>query len=150
MLKMRKKNHVYSGTLVNQKGFTLLSMLLTISILFMTVPFLEYVTKSLSYTTNYTDLSFYQLFHFIRDDILRSTDFTIEDQTISLNSIDGTTISYERYQKIIRRQVDGTGHEVFIQDNIEDLSFEKISYGVKAIIKTTDGVVYEKNFNVYQ
>lgn len=138
------------GTLVNQKGFTLLSMLLAISILFITVPFLEYLTKSLDYTTNYKDLSFYQLFHFMRDDIIRSTDVEIGKQKISLTAIDGSTVTYEKYNDIIRRQVDGTGHEVFIQKNIEDLSFEKISYGIKAIITTKDGAVYEKKFNVYQ
>lgn len=150
MSNKKKKSSVCSDTLNNQKGFTLLSMLFTISILFMTVPFLEYVTKSLSYTTNYTDLSFYQLFHFIRDDIIRSTDFTISNQTLSLESINGTTVTYEKYKEIIRRQVNGAGHEVFIQNNVENLSFEKISYGVKAIITTTDGAVYEKKFNVYQ
>lgn len=150
MLNKKKKKHAYSGTLSNQKGFTLLSILLAISILFITIPFLEYVTKSLDYTTNYTDLSFYQLFHFMRDDIIRSTDYTIGDQVISLHSLAGTMVTYEKYQDIIRRRVNGEGHEVFIQKNIEDLTFEKISYGVKAIITTTDGAVYEKKFTIYQ
>lgn len=86
----------------------------------------------------------------MRDDIIRSTDFAIENQTISLTAIDGTNVTYEKYNDIIRRQVDGTGHEVFIQKNIKDLSFEKISYGVKAIITTTDGAIYEKKFTIYQ
>lgn len=150
MLNKKKKKHAYSGTQINQKGFTLLSTLLTISILFITVPFLEYITKSLDYTTNYTDLSYYQLFHFMRDDIIRSTDFAIDGQKLSLNTFSETTVGYEQYEDIIRRQVDGAGHEIFIQKNVANLSFEKISYGVKAIITTKDGEVYEKKFTVYQ
>ena len=150
MSNKKKKKHAYSGTLRNQKGFTLLSLLLTISIVFITVPFLEYITKSLDYTTNYIDLSYYQLFHFMRDDIIRSTDYSIDGRTLSLNTIAGTTVSYDQYKDIVRRQVDGAGHEIFIQKNVADLSFEKLSYGVKAIITTEDGEVYEKKFTVYQ
>lgn len=149
MLNMRKKSHACSGMLVNQRGFTLLSMLLTIAILFITVPFLEYITKSLSVTTNYTVLSSYQFFHFMRDDLIRSTNYTIGNQTISLNDIDGSTVSYEKYQNIIRRQVNGTGHEIVIRD-VKSLSFEEISYGIKTIITTTNGAVYEKKFTIYK
>ncbi|WP_404453004.1 ComGF family competence protein [Virgibacillus necropolis] len=145
---MRKKRHVCSDILVKQKGFTLLSTLLTIAILFITVPFLEYITKSLSYTTNYTDLSANQLFHFMRDDLIRSTDYTIGNQVVSLKAIDGTTVTYEKYEDIIRRQVDSTGHEVVIR-NVKSLSFEEISYGIKTIIITMDGAVYEKKFTIY-
>ncbi|ASN05243.1 competence type IV pilus minor pilin ComGF [Virgibacillus necropolis] len=149
MLKVRKKNRACLGMLVNQRGFTLLSMLLTIAIVFITVPFLEYLTKSLSYTTNYTDLSFSQFFHFLRDDLIRSTNYTIGNEVISLNALDGTTVTYEKYQDIIRRQVDGTGHEVVIR-NIKSLSFEEISYGIKTIITTLDGIVYEKKYTFFK
>lgn len=149
MLKMRKKNHVYTDILINQSGFTLLSMLLTISILFITIPFLEYITKSLSYTTNYVDLSASQFFHFMHDDIIRSTAFTINDKIISLTAIDGTTVSYEKYHDIIRRQIDGQGHEVIIR-NIQNLSFEKLAHGINTKIITTDGAVYEKKFTIYK
>lgn len=84
----------------------------------------------------------------MRDDLLRSNSFIIEDQSISLEALDGTTVTYEKYQTLIRRQVNGTGHEVFIRD-IKTLSFEKISYGIKARITTMNGEVYEKNLNFY-
>lgn len=148
MLNKNKRSHACLDFLHNQRGFTLLSMLLTLAILFITVPFLEYVTKTLNNPSNYTDLSFYQFFHFLRDDILRSNDFIIENQSLSLDATDGTTVSYQKYETIIRRQVDGTGHEVFLR-NIRDLSFKKISYGVKVTITTMNGAVYEKNLNFY-
>ncbi|ASK63203.1 hypothetical protein CFK37_14125 [Virgibacillus phasianinus] len=150
MLKRKKKSHVYTDTLFNQQGFTILSMLLAITILFITIPFLEYMTKSLSYTTNYTDLSYHQFFHFFRDDLLRSTNYTIGDQAVYFHAIDGTKVTYEKYQDIIRRQVDGTGHEVVINGNVKNAFFEKISYGVKVTITTKDGANYEKIFTVYQ
>ncbi|MFZ3577849.1 competence type IV pilus minor pilin ComGF [Virgibacillus sp. DJP39] len=146
---MKKKSRAYMGMLVNQKGFTLLSMLLTVAMLFITIPFLEYMTKSLSYTNNYTDLSYYQFFHFFRDDLIRSTNYTTYDQGIALSAVDGTIVTYEKYENVIRRQVNGTGHEVVIR-GINSLNFESITYGIKTVISTTDGAVYEKKFTVYK
>ncbi|WP_430785286.1 competence type IV pilus minor pilin ComGF [Virgibacillus flavescens] len=148
MLNKNKRSHACLDFLNNQRGFTLLSMLLTLAILFITVPFLEYVTKSLNNPSNYTDLSFYQFFHFMRDDILRSNEFIIENQALSLDATDDTTVTYQKYENLIRRQVDGAGHEVFLR-NVSDMSFEKISYGVKVTITTLNGAVYEKKFNFY-
>jgi competence protein ComGF len=68
---------------------------------------------------------------------------------IEIEAVDHTMSSYDQYQQIIRRQKNGTGHDIALQ-NVRDVQFSSISFALLTI-KVTDlkGVTYEKNLHVY-
>lgn len=153
MLKRLKKQDAFTVIHKNNQGFTLISILLTITILFTTLPLLGYLIKSATYTSNYDELSIQQFFHYLRDDFLIATDYDVSTNKITLGLENGTQASIESYTNtakdvLIRRRVDGFGHEVYLM-NIEAVTFSPISYGVHVIVTSLQGEQYEKTIIFY-
>lgn len=56
---------------------------------------------------------------------------------------DGSIIRYELYQDKIRRRVNGTGHEVFLQKT-GAFRVEEDDYGIILAVTSLDGNVFER------
>lgn len=116
----------------------------------MTLPFVSYLTKTISYSSNYDAMSVQQFFYFLRDDVITATDIIIsEPEKVHLYHYNGTVITFEKYQDQIRRQIDGTGHEVYLRD-IKEVRFTSNPFGVHASITTKQGEQFEKIIILYQ
>ncbi|WP_176555818.1 competence type IV pilus minor pilin ComGF [Virgibacillus ndiopensis] len=133
----------------NEQGFTFITLLVTITIFFMTLPFVGYIPKTITYSSNYDEISVLQFFNFLRDDVIKATDFTIDSNRINLNMKDGTVVSFEQYGDIIRRQVDGQGHEIYLHD-IKNFELKPLPYGIHLTITSIQGDNYEKSIIFYR
>lgn len=132
----------------NDKGFTFLSALLTITILFITLPFTTYLVKGINFTSNYEELSLQQFYYFLRDDVIKSTELIVEPTKVTLQNYDGSLVTIEKYQNLIRRQIDGQGHEIYLR-NIQEALFTNTSNGFRVSITSTQGEQYEKTIIFY-
>src|SRR5699024_9365095 len=139
--------YVYMAIRKNEQGFTLISMLITITILFTTLPFLVYLIQSVSISSNYQEISVHHFFHFLRDEFIGAKEYKIENNTIILE-YPSETVSIEKFGSLIRRQVDGRGHEIFLRD-VDTITFTSLLFGVKTEIKTLQGEQYEKTIIFY-
>jgi len=139
--------------LSSERGFTLLETLLTFSLLLLIIsistsilhPFIQNNVKNDS-------LNFLEWDNFIfkvQNDINAGIRVTSTLHRIQIEAADHSISSYEQYQQIIRRQKNGTGHDIALQ-NIKDIQIYPISFALLTI-KVTDlkGVTYERNLNVY-
>lgn len=133
---------VYTAIRKREKGFTFISSLLMISIIFMTIPFTTYLVKAVDFTSNYDQLSVNQFFYFLRDEVIKSTDLTIEPTKLTLLQPDGTRVSLEKYDDLIIRRHKG-GFEIYLR-HIQDVHFKSASYGLHASITTLNGDQFEK------
>src|SRR5690625_4902502 len=113
----------------HQRGFTMVSMLITMTILIITLPLLTHVTKHVSYSSNYDELSVQQFFHFLRDECMQTTAYKVDNKKVVLDLPDGKKATLQRYNNLIQRQVDGKGFEVFLRD-VKGLQFSELPYGV--------------------
>ncbi|HLR62413.1 MAG TPA: ComGF family competence protein [Lentibacillus sp.] len=136
-------NSVYTGIRKNEQGFTFISIFLAVSIIFMTIPFTAYLTKTADYTTNYDRLSVQQFFFFLRDEVIRASDIIVEPTKITLLQPDDSRVLLEQYDDLIIRQLDEEGFEVYLR-NVRDVQFAPLSYGLHASITTTNGDQFEK------
>ncbi|GAA0443386.1 hypothetical protein GCM10008983_20750 [Lentibacillus halophilus] len=149
---MRKKEAiqvVYTAIRTNNKGFSFAEVLLTMSILVMMLPFMGYLAKGTSFSSNYNDLSVQQFFYFLRDDVVRSTDISVASSTIYLKQQDGSIASIEKHGNRVVRKVDRTGFEIYLQD-VQDVHFKTIKHGFRVSITMTDGDTYEKDIIIYR
>ncbi|TMN20961.1 competence type IV pilus minor pilin ComGF [Lentibacillus cibarius] len=149
MPKKEKKNYVYMDIRPNEKGFTFIESLLTISILLMTLPFIGYVVKGTDFATDYKPLAVQQFFYFLRDEVIRSPDVTIQSSKLLLQQQNGTTATIIKHGDRVIRKVDGKGFEIFLQD-LRGVRFNRVPYGVRVSIITTDGNQYEKDIIIYR
>lgn len=149
MLKIKQIKFACMGILKNEKAFSFLSVILTISILFIIIPFTGYLLKGVSFTSNYDELSIQQFFYFLRDEVIESTDIKIEPTRIILNKTDGSVVTIEKYQNLIRRKVDSKGHEIFLRD-VQAVNFKSTAYGFHATITSAKGDQFEKTIIIYR
>lgn len=152
MSKTLKKHFVFMDCRKNEAGFTFISMLLIISLLAVSLPFIAYLIKSADFYSNYDELTVQQFFKFLRDDTMNAVDYDVSSNTLYLSLNSGQTAVIEKYEEDriqARRQVDGKGHEIYLMD-IMDLKFEKLPYGFRTTVITRQGVPYEKTITFYQ
>lgn len=148
MLKGKMMRYVCMVIDKSEKGFTFISMFLTITILFSTLPLLVSLLLSTTYSTNYDQISVQHFFHFLRDELIEASSYMVEDNTLKLK-VGDRTVLIEKYNTIIRRRVDGQGHEIFLRD-VEVISFSSLPYGVHTEIRTLQGAKYEKTIVLYE
>jgi competence protein ComGF len=134
----------------SEQGFTFLSLLLTATILFMTIPLVTYLVKAADYSSHYQEMSIQQFFYYLRDDVMKATTFAIPSSTVlKLGNSDDITITIEQYKDLVRRRVKVEGHEIYLRD-VADISFRKVDYGVRATVTSLQGETYEKTIILYQ
>src|SRR5699024_8171544 len=113
MLKKGKKNYAYMAYRKNEQGFTFFSMLVTITILFTTLTLVVLLIKPINYSSTYDDLAVHQFLHFLQNDVTDSIGYDVRDDMITLHvpGEEEAIASIGQYKQLVRRQVDGKGHE---------------------------------------
>lgn len=132
-----------------QSGFTILTMLIAMTIIIITLPILAYTTKSVVQESNYEELSIEQFFQFFRDDLIRAEDIRVNTNIVYFNTADERDASISQYNDLVRRQVVGKGHEIYLRD-IKEITFSPLPYGIHIALVSLKGAHYEKTFAFYQ
>jgi|SRR5690625_3902160 len=149
MLKRNRKRFACMHFLHNDNGHTLLSMLFALAIFSLTIPFLAMLISNTNYTSNYNMSSVQHFFHIIRDDLLHSPTYAIKKNKIYLSNFQDQEITIEHYGSLIRRQVNGLGHEIYLRQ-VENVTFKKLPYGLHATVTLNGGETYEKSIIFYE
>lgn len=110
------------GNRTSERAFTLsevlISLMATMILLTISVPLFS-LLKGYDY---YSELSVDQLSAVIQWEINQCRSYNVSDHSISLIDKQNRHIVMEKYGKIFRRTVDGSGHETLIQ-NVGAISF---------------------------
>lgn len=138
---------VYTVYLKGENGFSLLSILFAMTILFMSMPFIVYLIKASFYTSYYEELSVQQFFHFMQDELIMAEYYEVDRHVVSF-FVDGETVTMDKHGSNIRRQVSGKGHEIFLRD-VQAITFNSVSFGVQIQVTTLEGEHYEKTIRYY-
>src|SRR5690625_2999072 len=147
MLNNKMNNFVYM-VINNNKGFTFISVMFTLFIILITLPFVGYLLKNSSNTEQFEDISVQQFFIFIRNEIIYAKDTYVEDNKLVLKTKDEEIAKMEQYKNTIRRQMKGR-HEIYLRD-VHEFILEPMTYGVKVTVTTESGGTYEKRFAFYK
>ncbi len=102
----------------NEKGMTLLELMLTVTILIAIVSVMPLLMNAAVKSTG-ADLQHQEAQLFFRlfcKEVREASRVTIVGDNVELLKTDGVRVLYERYGSSIRRRVNGTGHEVVLQD----------------------------------
>ena len=148
MLKLKKKK--YANTIIhpNENGFTLVSLLISLAIIGSTLTLIPTIYRLIEYDSHTSEYSIRQFFHFLSDEIYKNQYDYVENNTIHLTSESGKRITISFYPEVIRRQVNGDGHEIFVRD-IDTFHVKELPYGLHVSIITTTGESYAKTFSFY-
>ncbi len=149
MLGIKLKQFVYTVSEKGEAAFTLLSMLMVITVLMITLPLLAYLINAVTYTDHFDELSIQQFFNFLRDELISGTNYSVSENQINFVDLDGRKVSFEKYINVILRKVDGLGHDIYLR-NIQHIKFIDISYGIQVEVISQKGETYEKEIMYYK
>ena len=142
-----RRNIYVEQSINNEKGYTLVEMLLSLSIFSIIIVFLTNMVPLLryhAYSNEIADQMQWEMFmNQAKRDIRESDEILL---TASYSRIlfwkDGSNTLYERYGNRIRRRVDGMGHQLILF-NIRSFDYEQIPHGIKFIVTHENGKTYE-------
>ncbi|CDQ17987.1 competence protein ComGF [Halobacillus karajensis] len=130
-----------------EEGFTLsevmISLLVSFTILSLSVPLFSLLKPDDSYSS----LSVDQLSEIIQGEINQAQSYTVRNQSISVIDQNQRHISLEFYGTNIRRTVDGSGHEVLIQD-VKAISFEQHSFFIVMEVELINEKIYTSKIHL--
>ncbi|WP_377888528.1 competence type IV pilus minor pilin ComGF [Alkalihalobacillus sp. R86527] len=130
---------------INEEGFTLIEVLITLLILLA----LTAVLPSLMITSVKTagidhQQEEEQLFYvLVAREIRGASSVSTNGRNLSLTNPSGETIGFEMYGNVIRRRVNGTGHEVVLQ-GVKSMNITISGQRVKIVLVLTNGTTKEE------
>lgn len=149
IIKEERRKFAYTELWTNSAGFTLIELLITLTIVTMTLPLLSVFFLHFTASPKMKeDVSVQQFFIFLRNDAMTASRVYSENNKMFFVLANEEVAKIEQYQQVIRRQVDGKGHEIYLRD-ITSFSVQDVSFGSKVSVTTTQGETYEKTIAHY-
>lgn len=128
----------------NEKGFTLLNQLFSLLILMICIPIQGAILNTLHHQNSYyEELSIQQFFNFIQKEVNQSIAFTTSSDKIVLHLFNDDVVTIELYRQLVRRQLNGKGHEIYLRD-IESFQIRSLPFGFTIHVTSLKGDHYEK------
>ncbi len=129
----------------SDKGFTILEMLVVLLIVMTLTSLFPILFSILSQWTNEQsrlhpfewEVAMSQLLMEVRE----GKEIRIRDGNLELTNYDNKVISYEKYSNMLRRRVNGKGHEVILQQ-IQSAQFSLFQGGVRLLVTDQEGAEY--------
>src|SRR5690625_2822578 len=149
---MKKKDKRLSACMAiqnNENGTTVVSMLLTLLVIVIILPFIVHFFSYIQPAKISTDLSVQQFYIFLRNDTLLANRVYSEENKLYFNLTSGEIAKIEQLGNVILRQIDDKGHEIYLR-KVDSFTLQPLSYGTKVMIKTEEGVTYEKTIAHYE
>lgn len=138
-----KKINLACITIVSNSGMTFIELLLGLFIFSTLIMFLPPIYRLTNVDDFNQQLAVDQFFNFVTDEIRINKLIALDEASIELANEQDDKIKISQYNQLIRRQVNGSGHEVLLRD-VADFRIISLSSGLKLKIRTLTGDLYEK------
>jgi len=144
-----RKHRQYAKKSKREAGFILTEMLVALSLFLVFCAFfplaLKITVEERIISSSLRSLEWDVFLHQLKKEVRFAKSVRVTDHKLNL-SINEENIQYELYGNKIRRRVNGTGHEVCLQE-VVTVKFEAVQNGVK--IAVTDSLQNKRNAAVY-
>lgn len=141
---VRTKKIEKNVPLLNNRGYTLLEMLISLMILMTIASILPIgmgtILNDGVFESGIQRMEWDVFSSQVKKEIRTADEMTVRADKILLRK-DGKVILYEKYGTNMRRRVDYQGHEILIQ-NLSSFQFEKIPMGVQIIATDVNGDMF--------
>ncbi|RAK22369.1 competence protein ComGF [Anoxybacillus vitaminiphilus] len=127
-------------------GFTLIEMLITLSGLLIIVSFMPMLLDihwvKEQQPERFNRLEWHVFARQIASEVREAREMEIKQSTIYLDKFNGEKVSFEKYGNLIRRRVNGQGHEILLQ-SVSDVQYKLEHDGIRVKVMTEQGKEYE-------
>lgn len=137
----------------NERGYTILNLLFSLLIYIFIISTVTIIFHFLvSHSQHPKDLKPFEWELFIiqlQREIKESSELTVSETNISYLNKQGQNISISKYSNVIRRQVEGLGHEIMLL-KVKNVSFQQKESGFELSVISEAGKHYSHNFHSYK
>jgi competence protein ComGF len=130
----------------NNRGFTLVEMLVTLSGFLLIVSLLPLLLNidwmKVNQSERFQRLEWQLFIQQVTSEIREAKEIEVNNQTLYLYKFTGEKVSFEKYGYLIRRRVNGQGHEILLQ-YISDVQYQLEVNGIRIKVMTERGKDYE-------
>ncbi|NMA91056.1 MAG: ComGF family competence protein [Amphibacillus sp.] len=138
-----------SITTLNQTdAFTIVELLIALTVISLILVISPTVWTNLNHQPQTERYSVQQFFHAITDEIQTNRLAEQAHDKLVLSNLANEQIVISKYQDLIRRQVNRTGHEILLRDVKQFLVYYSDDY-VEVMITMNSGEVYEKTITLF-
>lgn len=132
----------------NEKGFAFLSLFLSLFTAIIALPLLLNLLQATNLPDLYEQHSVNTFFHLINNELFFVKEYQVRPNSLILKFYNDEVITISKYRDLIRRQVNGLGHEIYLRD-IKEFIIEDQLNGFKITIEMLTGDIFEKRFSFY-
>lgn len=138
---------------LNERGYTFLNLFFTFLIYSFIISTITIVFHFLvSHSQHPDDLKPYEWELFViqlHREIKESSTITVNETNISFINKQGQNVSINKYNNLIRRQIEGKGHEIMLLKVIS-VTFQKVDSGIELSVVSEAGKNYSHIFRSYK
>lgn len=131
-----------------ENGFTLLNQLFILTAFMITIPIMAAIYNSLKQESYYDELSIQQFFNLLQQEVNQALTFRTTPEKVFLTYNNEDEIVFEKYGDVIRRQVNGKGHEIYLRD-VTLFQVSSLHHGINVIVNTKKEDQYERTIVFY-
>jgi competence protein ComGF len=131
---------------IQNRGFTLVEVLITLSSLLFIVSFMpmllniDWIKKQQS--ERFSRLEWSVFARQIASEVREARELEVKQSTLYLYKFTGETVSFEKYGNLLRRRVNGQGHEILLQF-ISNVQYKIEHNGITVKVTSDQGKEYE-------
>ena len=148
-----KKQNRFAFLYHNERGYTLLNLLVTFLVYIIIISTVTIIFHFLvSHSQHPKDLKPFEWELFViqlHREIKESSDVTVGETNIHFLNKHGQNISVNKYKNVIRRQVEGLGHEIMLI-KVKNVSIQQKESGFELSVVSEAGKHYSHNFHSYK
>ena len=137
----------------NDRGYSFINMLLSFFIYTIIITSLTLILHFLiSNAQHPDDLKPFEWELFViqlQRELKEASDINVNRTEVTLTNKEGQDVSINHYQNLIRRQVFGRGHEIFLL-NVKNVEFQQVNSGVSLTVKSDSGKIYQYTFHLFK
>lgn len=146
---MCKKKYVYTEWRNDERGVTYISLLFGLLVISLFVPIIQILWTHFTVEPLKDDIKIQQFYILLRNEMLQAKSVTHDERVIYLQLETDELATISQYKDVIRRQVDGKGHEIYLR-NVANFKLIPHNYGVNVQVESSEGNKYEKTIAFYE
>lgn len=127
-------------------GFTMLEMLFSLSVMIVILFFFSLLVGSLHVENRTAELEMETMFQQVAKDIRKAVAVEVRSNRLYLLSPSGDEVMFEHYHNMLRKRVNGRGHEV-VATHIANVHFSQKRNGVVVELQRENGELYSRRLS---
>ncbi|MGG5255071.1 competence type IV pilus minor pilin ComGF [Neobacillus sp. SM06] len=131
--------------LLNNQGFTLIETLFALSvfatIVYFVLPLFQIMLPTRDLNRHLQEMEWDVFSNQIKREIHSTSNAVTPNETTVIFTSEAGSVTYEKYNQTLRRQVNGTGHEILLQ-NVAAVSFRPVKNAIEITVTDLTGKIF--------